>query len=57
MQADAIGTVTAREMADAYLAYFTIHTRLLQSTYEFDLALLTLRRAIGESLILPAKPH
>ncbi|HSU41105.1 MAG TPA: TolC family protein [Polyangiaceae bacterium] len=57
MQADAIGTVTAREMADAYLAYFTIHSRLLQSTYEFDLALLTLRRAIGESLILPPKPH
>ena len=57
MQADAIGTVTAKEMADAYLAYFTIHSRLLQSTYEFDLALLTLRRAIGESLILPSRPH
>jgi outer membrane protein TolC len=55
MQADAIGTITAKDMADAYLAYFTLHSRLLQSTYDFDLALFALRRAIGESLTLPPK--
>jgi outer membrane protein TolC len=56
MQADAIGTVSSKDMADAYLAYFTLHSRVLQSTYDFDLALFALRRAIGESALLPPKP-
>jgi outer membrane protein TolC len=55
MQADAIGTVTSKDMADAYLAYFTLHSRLLQSTYDYDLALIALRRAIGETTLLPPK--
>ena len=53
--ADAIGTVTSKDMADAYLAYFTLHSRLLQSTYDYDLALIALRRAIGETTLLPPK--
>jgi outer membrane protein TolC len=56
MQADAIGTVSAKDMSDAYLAYFTLHSRVLQSTYDFDLALLALRRAIGDSTLPPKKP-
>lgn len=56
MQADAIGTVSSRDMADAYLAYFTIHSSVLQSTYDYDLAVLALRRAIGESTLPPKKP-
>ncbi len=56
MQADAIGTVSSRDMADAYLAYFTLHSRVLQSTYDYDLAILALRRAIGESTLPPKKP-
>jgi outer membrane protein TolC len=56
MQADAIGTVSSRDMADAYLAYFTLHSQSLQSTYDYDLAILTLRRAIGESTLPPKKP-
>jgi outer membrane protein TolC len=55
MQADAIGTVSSKDMADAYLAYFTLHSRVLQSTYDFDLALFALRRAIGEAMLLPPK--
>ncbi|HTQ04620.1 MAG TPA: TolC family protein [Polyangiaceae bacterium] len=56
MQADAIGTVSSRDMADAYLAYFTLHSRVLQSTYDYNLAILALRRAIGESTLPPRKP-
>jgi hypothetical protein len=56
MQADAIGTVSSRDMADAYLAYFTLHSQSLQNTYDYDLAILTLRRAIGESTLPPKKP-
>jgi outer membrane protein TolC len=49
VQADAIGTSSAKDLADAYLAYFTLHGRLLQSTYEWNLAVMSLQRSIGES--------
>ena len=48
LQADAIGTASARELADAYLAYFTLRGRVLQSTYEWNLAAAALERATGE---------
>jgi outer membrane protein TolC len=49
IQADAIGTTSAKDLADAYLAYFTLHGRLLQSTYDWNVAVMTLQRAIGQS--------
>jgi outer membrane protein TolC len=48
VQADAVGTASARELADAYLAYFTLRGRVLQSTYEWNLAAAALERATGE---------
>jgi outer membrane protein TolC len=47
LQADAVGTASARDLADAYLAYFTLHSRLLQSIYDWNLAVSALERAIG----------
>lgn len=48
LQADAVGTASARDLADAYLAYFTLHGRVLQSAYEWNVALAALARASGE---------
>ena len=48
VQADAVGAASARDMADAYLAYFTLHGRVLQSAYEWNVALAALARATGE---------
>jgi outer membrane protein TolC len=56
LQADAIGTTTSKEIADAYLAYFTLHGRLLQSTYDWNLAVLGLRRATGVTIVPPSPP-
>lgn len=57
MQADAVGTASARDLADAFLAYFTLHTRVLQSTYEWNLALASLERAAGGLPPSPAAPE
>lgn len=48
LQADAIGTASARDLADAYLAYFTLHGRSLQSIFDWNVAVTTLERATGE---------
>jgi len=53
LQADAIGTASAKDLADAYLAYFTLHGRALQSTYDWNVAVVALRGAIGESPLPP----
>jgi len=56
IQADAIGTTSAKDLADAYLAYFTLHGRLIQSTYDWNVAVMTLQRSIGESPSPKARP-
>jgi outer membrane protein TolC len=48
LQADAVGTASSRDLADAYLAYFTLHSRVLQSAYEWNVALAVLDRATGK---------
>jgi outer membrane protein TolC len=48
MQADAVGTASARDLADAYLAYFTLRGRVLSSAYEWNVALAALARATGQ---------
>jgi outer membrane protein TolC len=54
--ADAVGTASARDLADAYLAYFTLHSRVLQSSYEWNVALASLERATGK-LTHPEEKH
>jgi outer membrane protein TolC len=56
LQADAVGTASSRDLADAYLAYFTLHSRVLQSAYEWNVALAALARATGE-LSSPTENH
>lgn len=48
LQADAVGTASSRDLADAYLAYFTLRSRVLQSAYEWNVALAALARASGK---------
>jgi outer membrane protein, multidrug efflux system len=47
LQAEAIGVVEAKELADAYVAYFSIRARYLQAVHDWNLALVRLRRASG----------
>jgi len=55
LSADAVGTASARDLADAYLAYFTLHSRALQSAYEWNVALAALARASGTLASPPEK--
>ena len=48
VQADAIGTAEAKDLADAYAAYFTARSRVLQSTYDWNIATIRLQKAVGE---------
>jgi len=49
-QADAVGVVSARDIADAYLAYFTLRSRTLESIYDWNFAIAALGRATGTLL-------
>lgn len=49
-QADAVGTASTRDLADAYLAYFTLQSRTIESTYEWNVAIAALGRATGTLL-------
>lgn len=55
-QADAIGVASARDLADAYLAYFTLKSRTLESTYEWNFAVAALGRATGTLLTIFEQP-
>ena len=48
MQADAIGTIDSKDLADAYVAFFQARARLLSTTYEWNIATVRLRRATGD---------
>ena len=48
LQAQAIGVADSKDLADAYIAYFTLRTRMLSAIYDFNLAAFRLRRALGE---------
>ena len=48
LQTEAIGVISAKDVADAYIAYFTARARVLQNMYDWNLAVLELRREIGE---------
>jgi outer membrane protein TolC len=48
IQGDMVGVAEPRDMVDSYVAYFTMRARLLQSIYDWNLAVVTLRRSLGE---------
>ena len=48
LQAEAVGVAAAKDIVDAYTAYFTLRARVLQTTYDHNLAVFALRRTTGE---------
>lgn len=48
LQNEAIGTAEARDLADAYIAWFQMRARWATAVYEWNVALVQLRRAMGE---------
>ncbi len=56
LQADAIGVISAKDMADALVAYFTLKGRVLQTTFDWNLATISLRRAVGEFTAARPRP-
>jgi outer membrane protein TolC len=48
LQGEAVGTVESKELADAYLAYFTARARTLEAIHGWNLAVFRLRQATGE---------
>ena len=58
VQAEAIGVIEAKELADAYVAYFSLRARYLQAVHDWNVALVRLRRATGPgALPPPARPN
>ncbi len=53
IQADAIGTAEAKDLVDAYIAYFEMRARVLQTIYDWNIATIRLRQAIGEFRATP----
>jgi outer membrane protein TolC len=48
LQAEGVGTVDSKDLADAYLAYFASRARVLQTMFEWNVAVVGLGRATGE---------
>jgi outer membrane protein TolC len=48
LQSEAVGTVSAKDLADAYLAYFTARARSLGTIHAWNVSVFSLRRATGE---------
>ena len=48
LQADAVGAAEARDLADSYLAWFQMRARLMNAIYQWNVAVIRLRRATGE---------
>jgi outer membrane protein len=48
LQADAIGTAEAKDLADAYIAWFQMRARWVQAVYQWNVAVVRLDRAAGE---------
>ena len=48
LQADAVGTAEAKDLADAYIAWFQMRARWAQAVYQWNVAVVRLGRAAGE---------
>jgi outer membrane protein TolC len=48
LQADAIGAAEPKDIADSYIAWFQMRARLMNATYQWNLAVVRLQRARGE---------
>ena len=48
LQADAVGTAEAKDLADAYIAWFQMRARWAQAVFQWNVAVVRLGRAAGE---------
>ncbi|MBX3158435.1 MAG: TolC family protein [Deltaproteobacteria bacterium] len=56
LQGQAIGVVEARDLADAYIAWFQMHARWLQAVFQWNVAVVRLQRASGEFRAIGYRP-
>lgn len=48
LQAEAIGTAEAKDLADAYIAWFQMRARVVAAIFQWNVAAMRIRRAAGE---------
>jgi len=48
LQADAVGTAEAKDLVDAYIAWFQMRARWAQAVFQWNVAVVRLGRAAGE---------
>lgn len=48
LQAEAIGTAEAKDLADAYIAWFQMRARVVSAIFQWNVAAMRIRRAAGE---------
>ena len=56
LQAQAIGTGEAKDLADAYIAWFQMRARWVQAVYQWNVAVVRLGRATGEFRLAKPRP-
>ncbi|HUS31680.1 MAG TPA: TolC family protein [Kofleriaceae bacterium] len=57
LQNQAVGTAEAKDLADAYIAWFQMKARWAQSVFQWNVAVVRLGRATGEFHAGPARPR
>jgi outer membrane protein TolC len=57
LQAEAVGTAEARDLADAYIAWFTMKARWSQAVFQWNVAIVRVGRATGEFRATDPRPR
>jgi outer membrane protein TolC len=57
LQNQAVGTAEAKDLADAYIAWFQMKARWAQAVFQWNVAVVRLGRATGEFQAGPARPR
>jgi len=48
LQAEAVGAAEAKDLADAYIAWFQMRARVVSAIFQWNVAGMRVRRAAGE---------
>ncbi|HVV84855.1 MAG TPA: TolC family protein, partial [Kofleriaceae bacterium] len=56
LQAEAIGTAEAKDLADAYIAWFQMRARVVAAIFQWNVAAMRIRRAAGEFSLPVVRP-
>ncbi len=57
LQGEAIGTTEAKDLADAYIAWFQMRARVVTAIYQWNVAAMRVRRAAGEFSAVLRRPR